>query len=355
LQRANGWADEVSTEAARARQREQTAKEEADAAKRREMAMVQEAAVEVAKCREVAQASMREAENAKRELEHHRHAEAEARRAEAEARRAEGEARQANTEAKHVFALAQAESEHREREAERREHEALRRAEQAALSATEVSEKAKLESKALSDSMRDQEALASELARVQRLLADVRRDLDGTRAALEDTKMELHAKKCDLALAKADAEARTRALERAQLDAVQLARKTIHFADWQTAHHGAPHGVPPLHMPTPSFAAEAVCSSPSYATSYVEASSPRFSPPLTPTGLTQGPPSPRAASMAGTFRGAADPSSTPRPFGQFGGSALAAYGHLQQHRARTQLDASPDEHVLSLMRKWGYQ
>jgi hypothetical protein len=65
-----------------AQQREQTAKEEADAAKRREMAMVQEAAVEVAKCREVAQASMREAENAKRELEHHRHAEAEARRSE---------------------------------------------------------------------------------------------------------------------------------------------------------------------------------------------------------------------------------------------------------------------------------
>ena len=208
-----------------------------------------------------------------------------------------------------MFALAQAESERREREAERREHEALRRAEQATLSATEVSEKAKLESKALSDSMRDQEALASELARVQRLLADVRRDMDGTRAALEDTKMELHAKKCDLALAKADAEARTRALERAQLDAVQLARKTIHFADWQTAHHGVPHGAPPLHMPTPSFAAEAVCSSPSYAASYVEASSPRFSPPLTPTGLPPGPPSPRAASMAGTFRGAADPSS----------------------------------------------
>lgn len=319
-------AEQAVAAAIEARQREEKAQQEAKDASRRELAVAEEAADESARSRAAMNDALQQADAASRAESHAIDA---ARKAEADAQQKDLESRNAHAEARDAVA--------RLLEADRREQETQRRASDAAHAA---SAKAEMDAKALAEMSTQKESLATEAMRLQHASADYKRDVEALKRELDDVKMSLHDKRSELALAKEDLHAQKRALERAQADAVNMARKLIHFTDWQRAQgiqppmeHSMPHltydswppydasdGSPMVEAP-PSPHFSPLRSPPAYRTS----PPPRVpSPPPRPSPIrahaTAPPPSRTSApSRAAAPSGRAEhiDASTPRPLAQF--------------------------------------
>ena len=206
--RERAQAEDAIAEAARSRRLEAEAVRQAEQgveeAKRREREAAEKATREVLRSHEAIQTALQQVEAAQR--------------AEASAERAERAARDAKA------------------DAERREREAYQRAADAARSSATQAE---TNAEALAEASTRTETLKAECAHHQRTMLDWKREKDALTRELGDVRVALDEKRNELAVAQDALYARTRSLEKAQRDAVTMARKLIHIAEW----HAEPRGL----------------------------------------------------------------------------------------------------------------
>jgi len=250
-ERERAQAEDAIAEAARARRLEaeavRQAEQDVEEAKRREREAVEKATREVLRSHEAMQTALQQVEAAQR--------------AEASAKRAEGAARDAKA------------------DAERREREAQLRAADAARSAATQAE---MNAEALAEASAHTETLKAEWAHHQRSMLDWKREKDALTRELGDMRVALHEKRNELTVAQDALYARTRSLEKAQRDAVTMARKLIHVAEWH-----AEHGGPSLDQSPRSLTLDSTTYDSSFASPMMSESQPQVVAASVPAAQTQ--------------------------------------------------------------------
>ena len=243
-ERERAQAEDAIAEAARARRLEaeavRQAEQDVEEAKRREREAVEKATREILRSHEAMQTALQQVEAAQR--------------AEASAKRAEGAARDAKA------------------DAERRAADAARSA------ATQ----AEMNAEALAEASAHTETLKAEWAHQQRSMLDLKREKDALTRELGDMRVALHEKRNELTVAQDALYARTRSLEKAQRDAVAMARKLIHVAEWH-----AEHGGPSLEQSPRSLTLDSTTYDSSFASPMMSESHPQVVAASVPAAQTQ--------------------------------------------------------------------